>query len=195
MYQWLQNEPSMTSEQIENFIVSALSRMSQLDPVPAWLIKQYWQLLSLFVAWLFSESITTWCFACNRHTIMEQNQTRCQSTKELQAGSNLIFYLNYWRNSSRHNFRFIWMVMTWCWNTNLPIGGITALRLHSSRSLMTCSWQPITNKSQSYVYLISQLHSTQWTINCYYRDLSAVSVPKDWHYPCSDHTWLAEPFV
>ena len=192
---------SVTSEQIEKLIGSALSRTCQLDPAPTRLVKLYRQLLSPFVAMSPSQrgAVQQNKSIKSSHRCWKKNQSRCQSTKELRSRRRCRiwrFYLNYWRKSLRYNCRFIWMIMTRCRSTNLPIGGIFSNETALIKVYIdVLTWQLTTDKSQPCVYWISRLHSTGLTLNCYYRDLSAISVSKDWHNPGSNHTWLTEPSV
>ena len=82
--QVINNWTSVTSEQLENVISSALSQMCQLDPAPTWLVKQYRQLLVPFVAWLFNESITTGAFLRN---VSIQLSHRITHTERMHASA------------------------------------------------------------------------------------------------------------
>ena len=84
----------VTPEQIGNLIGSALSKTCQL--APAWLIKQYRELLSPFVAMFFNESITTGCFPAKyKHAIITpllmKSNLDADLLKSYRSVSNLTF--------------------------------------------------------------------------------------------------------
>ena len=53
---------TVTSEEVEKLIGSALNKTCQLDPAPTWLVKDMRGLLSPFISMLFNKSFSTGCF-------------------------------------------------------------------------------------------------------------------------------------
>jgi len=53
---------TVTSKEGEKLIGSALNKTCQLDPAPTWLVKDMHRLLSPFMSFLFSKSLSTRCF-------------------------------------------------------------------------------------------------------------------------------------
>ena len=53
---------TVTSEEVEKLIGSALNKTCQLDPAPTWLVKDMRGLLSPFISTLFNKSLSTGCF-------------------------------------------------------------------------------------------------------------------------------------
>ena len=62
---------TVTHDEVENMIGSALSKTCQLDPVPTWLVKDVSQLLSSFIALLFNKSLVSGIFPSDfKHAVV-----------------------------------------------------------------------------------------------------------------------------
>ena len=92
----INNRTLVTSEQIGNLNGSALSKTCQLDHAPIWLVKQYRELLSPFVAMFSKESITTGCFPAKYKNaivtpLLKKSNLYSSLIKSYRPVSNLTF--------------------------------------------------------------------------------------------------------
>ena len=175
-------------------MTSALSKTCQLRPAPTWLVKQYRQLLSPFVARLFNEFITTWCFPPKYKDIivtplLKKSNLDASLLKSYQC-QTWHFYLNFWRKPSGQR-------QVYLDNDAMLKHQSPSRRHHSTKTALVKVYNDllmVTDNGQiSAVFIGSHgciRHGWPWTV---VTDSSEVSVSNDWHYPGSDHTGLAEP--
>ena len=101
---------TVTHDEVEKMIGSALNKTCQLDPVPTWLVKDVGQLLSPFIALIFNKSLASGIFLSNfKHAVVRPLLKRTDSTSATQRILDLcltcLFFPKYWTGLYREDFR------------------------------------------------------------------------------------------
>jgi len=87
---------TVTVDEVQKLIKSALNKRCQLDPAPSWLVKDICDLLSPFITVMFNKSLDTGCFPTEFkqavvRPLMEKTEFDDSHLKNFRSVSNLSF--------------------------------------------------------------------------------------------------------